>query len=76
MAFVPCTLTIEGHGSLLPEERRKVYSPVPPRDVIEVLVDHGDRVKKGDLLVKLESKELREGAPGTDGRAAEGRQTQ
>src|SRR6516225_7284473 len=29
MAFVPCTLTIEGHGSLLPEERHKVYAPVP-----------------------------------------------
>ena len=28
MAFVPCTLTIEGHGSLLPEERHKIYAPV------------------------------------------------
>ncbi len=58
MAFIPCTLTIEGHGSLLPEERHKVYSPVPASRVIEVDVDHGDRVKKGDLLVKLESPEL------------------
>jgi multidrug efflux pump subunit AcrA (membrane-fusion protein) len=58
MAFVPCTLTIEGHGSLLPEERRKVYSPVPSAIVTEVLVDHGDRVKKGDMLVKLDSPEL------------------
>ncbi len=58
MAFVPCTLTIEGHGSLLPEERRKVYSPVPSAIVAEVLVDHGSRVKKGDLLVKLDSPEL------------------
>jgi multidrug efflux pump subunit AcrA (membrane-fusion protein) len=58
MAFVPCTLTIEGHGSLLPEERCKVYSPVPAAIISEVLVDHGDRVKKGDVLVKLESPEL------------------
>ena len=57
MAFIPCTLSIEGHGSLLPKERQKVYAPVPGR-VAEILVDHGSRVKKGDLLVRLESKEL------------------
>jgi pyruvate/2-oxoglutarate dehydrogenase complex dihydrolipoamide acyltransferase (E2) component len=50
-------LSIEGHGSLLPRERQKVYAPVPGR-VAEILVDHGDRVKKGDLLVRLESKDL------------------
>jgi biotin carboxyl carrier protein len=58
MAFIPCTLTIEGHGSLLPEERHKVYAPVPGY-VFDVPVDHGTRVKKGDILVKLESKDLR-----------------
>jgi multidrug efflux pump subunit AcrA (membrane-fusion protein) len=58
MAFVPCSLTIEGHGSLLPEERHKVYSPVPSAIVSEVLVDHGVRVKKGQVLVRLQSPEL------------------
>ena len=59
MAFVPCPLTIEGHGSLLPEERCKVYAPpVLGAKVREVLVDHGDRVKKGDVLMRLESPEL------------------
>jgi multidrug efflux pump subunit AcrA (membrane-fusion protein) len=59
MAFVPCPLTIEGHGSLLPEERCKVYAPpVLGAKVREVRVDHGDRVKKGDVLVLLESPEL------------------
>ncbi len=59
MAFVPCPLTIEGHGSLLPEERCKVYAPpVLGAKVREVLVDHGDRVKKGDVLLRLESPEL------------------
>ncbi len=59
MAFVPCPLTIEGHGSLLPEERCKVYAPpVLGAKVREVLVDHGDRVKKGDVLIRLESPEL------------------
>jgi multidrug resistance efflux pump len=59
MALVPCTLTIEGHGSLLPEERCKIYAPpVLGSKVREVLVDHGDRVKKGDVLIRLESPEL------------------
>ncbi len=59
MAFIPCTLTIEGHGSLLPEERCKIYSPpVIGSKVREVLVDHGDHVKKGDVLLRLESEEL------------------
>ncbi len=59
MAFVPCSLTIEGHGSLLPEERCKIYTPpVLGGRVREVLVHHGDHVKKGDVLVRLESPEL------------------
>ena len=57
MAFVPCTLTIEGHGSLLPEARQKIYAPVAGV-VGEVLVDHDARVKKGDILAKLDSFEL------------------
>jgi multidrug efflux pump subunit AcrA (membrane-fusion protein) len=57
MAFVPCSLTIEGHGSLLPEARCKVYAPVVGK-VEEVLVDHGQHVKKGDPIVRLESFEL------------------
>jgi hypothetical protein len=57
MAFIPCTLTIEGHGSLLPEERHKIYAPVAGI-VGQVLVDHDARVKKGDVLIKLDSYEL------------------
>ena len=57
MAFVPCPLTIEGQGSLLPDERHKVYAPVVGK-VSEVLVDHNERVRKGDILVKLDSYEL------------------
>jgi hypothetical protein len=57
MAFVPCTLTIEGHGKLIPEARRKIYAPVQGK-VGEVLVDHDARVKKGDILAKLDSFEL------------------
>ena len=55
--FVPCTLTIEGRGSLLPEERRTIYAPIAGI-VAEVPVEHGDMVKKGDVIARLDSKEL------------------
>jgi Barrel-sandwich domain of CusB or HlyD membrane-fusion len=57
MAFIPCTLTIVGNGSLLPEERHKIYAPLAGI-VGEVLVDHDARVKKGDVLIKLDSFDL------------------
>ena len=57
MAFVPWPLTIEGKGSLQPEARRITYAPIQGV-VAEVAVDHGDLVKKGELLVRLENKEL------------------
>jgi multidrug efflux pump subunit AcrA (membrane-fusion protein) len=57
MAFIPCTLTIEGHGSLLPEERHKIYAPLAGI-VAEVMVDHDARVRKGDVLARLTSPEL------------------
>src|SRR3954471_9873333 len=57
LAFVPWQLTIEGRGSLLPEERRITYAPLPGT-VAEIFFDHGDYVRKGDLIARLESKEL------------------
>ncbi|MBV8231292.1 MAG: biotin/lipoyl-binding protein [Planctomycetaceae bacterium] len=57
LAFVPYKLTIEGRGSLLPEDRTNTYAPVAGI-VTAVDVEHGDRVNKGDVLVKLESREL------------------
>ncbi|WP_406693716.1 biotin/lipoyl-binding protein [Singulisphaera sp. Ch08] len=57
LTFVPWKLTIEGRGSLLPEERRITYAPTSGI-VVEVPVEHGSAVRKGDLLARLESKEL------------------
>lgn len=57
MALVPWELTIEGRGALWPEQRQILYSPHQSR-VAEVLVKHGDAVKQGAPLLKLESKEL------------------
>jgi multidrug efflux pump subunit AcrA (membrane-fusion protein) len=57
LTFVPWTLTIEGRGSLQPEERRIVYAPIAGI-VVEVPVEHGDQVKKGDMIARLDSREL------------------
>ncbi len=54
---MPHKLTIEGKGALLPESRRITYAPVAGI-VVDVAVEHGQRVKKGDLLVRLDSREL------------------
>jgi hypothetical protein len=57
LTFVPWKLTIEGRGSLLPEDRRITYAPVAGV-VVDVPVEHGQHVKKGDLLARIESREL------------------
>ncbi len=57
LTFVPWTLTIEGRGSLLPENRRNLYAPVAGI-VQNVLVNHGQVVHEGDVVCVLESKDL------------------
>jgi len=57
LTFVPWNLRIEGRGSLLPEERRTVFAP-NPGIIVEVPVEHGERVKKGDMIARLDSREL------------------
>ena len=57
LTFVPWQLTIEGKGSLLPQERQNLYAPVAGI-VQSVLVHHADPVKEGEVVCELESKEL------------------
>lgn len=57
LAFCPYELTIEGTGSLLPEQRRTIYAPIQGI-VSEVLKEHGDVVRKGEILLRLDSREL------------------
>ena len=57
LAFVPWKLTIEGKGSIQTVDRANTYAPVAGI-VEEVAVEHGQRVQKGDLLLRLSSKEL------------------
>jgi hypothetical protein len=57
MAFIPCTLIIAGDGKMVPEQRHEIYAPVDGI-VVEIPVDHGEKVHKGDIVVKLDSREL------------------
>lgn len=57
LTFVPWELRIQGQGRLLPEQRPITYAPVAGI-VVEVPVEHGQRVKKGDLVARLDSREL------------------
>jgi multidrug efflux pump subunit AcrA (membrane-fusion protein) len=57
LTFVPWKLTIQGEGQLLPEKRRNTYAPVAGI-VVDVPADHGQLVKEGDVLAKIDSPEL------------------
>ncbi len=57
LTFVPYELTIEGKGSLLPEGRQICYAPVAGI-VMDVPVEHGMHVKKGDTLARVDSRDL------------------
>lgn len=57
LTFVPWNLRIEGRGSLMPEQRSIVYAP-DQGIIAEVPVEHGDRVKKGDVIARLDSRKL------------------
>ena len=41
----------------MPEERRTIYAPIAGT-IIEVPVEHGAIVKKGDVIARLDSKDL------------------
>jgi multidrug efflux pump subunit AcrA (membrane-fusion protein) len=56
--LIPWTYRVEGKGKLLPVTRAEVFSPWEG-EVIEILVKASDRVKKGDIVLKLRNEELR-----------------
>lgn len=57
LIFVPAEFKLHCKGTLEPVDRRNVFAP-SEGIVQEVLVKHGDSVKKGDLLARLRSTEL------------------
>lgn len=59
MALVPWTLTVQGDGTLTPENRRTLYAPIEGK-VVEVLAEHGQTVKPGDVLLRMENLRLQQ----------------
>jgi hypothetical protein len=57
LIFIPAPFDMEAEGILQPEIKRNVFVNEPGM-VKEVLVDHGSKVKQGDVLLKLESVQL------------------
>jgi membrane fusion protein (multidrug efflux system) len=55
--LMPFPLTVTARGSILPGEERVLYVPFSGQ-VLEVLVVPGEQVKKGDLLFKLDTREI------------------
>ena len=72
LTFVPWQLTIEGRGSLLPEQRRNLYAPVAGI-VQNVLVAHGQLVHEGDVALRAGEQGAGEGVEAAPGREAGGR---
>jgi multidrug efflux pump subunit AcrA (membrane-fusion protein) len=57
LIFVPANFRIQGKGSLQPVIRRDVSASVDGT-VTQLLVNHGDKVKKGQLLAELQNNEV------------------
>lgn len=57
LVVIPYDYRVEGRGHLMPVIQRSVFAPWDG-EVVEVLVDNGDRVAKGQTLLQLKNDEL------------------
>lgn len=57
MAFVKRPFEIDCHGRLMPTERREVFASLDG-EVVEVLVDETQQVREGQVVARLQSREL------------------
>ncbi len=57
LAAVPANFTVTAEGELQPRVRRNLFAP-SDGVVAEVLVQHGDRVAQGDVLLRLHNPAL------------------
>jgi hypothetical protein len=57
MVVLPWGFKMRAKGMLRPVERREVFAEIRG-EVVEVPVDHGDQVTKGQLLARLENTQL------------------
>ena len=59
LAFIPWDYRVEGQGKLMPVVQYDVFAPLNG-EVEEIFVRGNERVKKGQLLLRLRNDELRE----------------
>ncbi|QDU82107.1 HlyD family secretion protein [Polystyrenella longa] len=57
LAFIPWDYRVEGEGRLMPIERRTIFATANA-EVEQVLINGGEHVKKGQILIELRDKEL------------------
>ena len=58
LALYPAEFRVEANGELMPQTRREVFAGVDG-EVESITVQHGQKVKRGDVLVTLENEELK-----------------
>jgi len=58
LIFVQADFEMEGRGTLQPADQIEIYAPPGGGVVMEVLVEHGNNVKKGQELLRLKNKDL------------------
>ena len=70
LCFFPVDFTLEGNGKLRPKLRKPVWSEIAG-EMKQLHVEHDSPVKKGQLLLTLESRELDRQIADLDGQLAE-----
>ncbi len=54
---IPTNFDMRAKGTLQPVKKQDVFSPMPG-EVIDILVDNGDRVNAGDVIARMRNPEL------------------
>ena len=70
LALVPWEYRVKADGRLMPTQQNRVYTSVDG-NVQDILVESGQVVEKGDLLIQLENPELRQQIVGLEGEIRE-----
>jgi multidrug efflux pump subunit AcrA (membrane-fusion protein) len=70
LCLLPASFELTAKGTLKPTVRRQIFAEVDGR-VVNVMVDHGDKVKAGQPLAELENSDLQRQITDTKGKLAE-----
>jgi biotin carboxyl carrier protein len=54
---IPANFDMKAKGTLQPVKKQEIFAPMPG-EVIDILVDNGDRVQAGDVIARMRNPEL------------------